>query len=270
MNKWVNAVTFVLIGILIMAGIRYFGDQFEWVRGTISLPNRELAFANTAIEVTCEDVVTNKAYKQLYTMKRGDNLIHFAVLVPKTIKDFRLSYRLDKNKPVSLMRFAYYERGGLDSYLNSVLIDQAEPLPLAAVKNKMLHVQLLENTPVWDHSERLEASLLSQSKADWAKAEDLILYVDEYIAVEKALWLRWLLIQADIESELLWLTEDTSGEGQGHQGTKPSEPVIINSLLLDGVYYFVDMAKTLPQMMDLETFEGVYPLDQFTNEHGFF
>ena len=256
MNTWVNRITAAVIALLLMVGAGLYALDYQWLIGTIELPNRELALADTQIEVVFKDLVTQREYGEMHMLRKGKNIVNYTLLVPETKNQFTISYRLDKEKAYSVMGYAYNE-GALDDQLQSVSLDQAQPLTLDRVKNRLLRIQLIENKPAREEADAIVASLLDISQKDALNAKRFIQYIHAQQLEQPQVRLRWLLTQADLESELFQMVFEDQSKTQ-----------LMNALLIEGTYYYVDFASDKPELIDRSALNHKYPYAKLEFEHG--
>lgn len=101
----IRMTSFFLVGILAYWGINTlialdpFAERFN---GTVSMPQGEVAFEDTLIEVACVRTSDEIPETQLVTLPKGESVVSFRVKVPKADKAYYL-------------RYSIFPRGGIGS-----------------------------------------------------------------------------------------------------------------------------------------------------------
>mgnify|MGYP001269006072 CR=1 FL=1 len=230
MRYWVKNLTLTAIALVVFIAVIVYNNQYEWLNGSIGLPNYEMAYADTAVTLVYTDITSNRQLTQSVILKKGKNSVLFSMLVPDNQNDFTLTYHLKENSDNNVMRLAYLDEGSINNKREIVAGNLTEPLKLQAVRGRVIRINLLENIPAWEKANTTVEQLFNLSKSDYENTERFIAFVRTQNYENPQLELRWLLCRADIESELFWAYRNQDAPGQ-----------LMNTLFLEGIYYYVDL-----------------------------
>lgn len=252
MRYWVNSITFMAILALVLGTGFAYTQQYEWLKGTVALPNYELAFTDTKIDIIYTNTQSGQQLQQSVVLKKMKNTVPFAMLIPEGDEAFTLHYSLADNDVTNVMRIAYQDAGGVATDRKTVALSKQASFKVDDLKGYVLRVELLENTSAWQEAQSIVDQLWKPHERDRENVERLIRYIRNQELEAPQLALRWLLCHADTESELLWV-----------KATPQAPEQLMNAVFLEGIYNFIDIRDPQGVLIDRSELTKRYPHRRF-------